>query len=271
MIVELLRHWLTPCPAPLKRLGVLHDLIALDQRAKRQAAAWAPHRQACQDAIIAMAHQASPSGQAKRAVIIGSGLLLEIPLDTLAARFAEVILVDLYHLPKVARQARRHPNVTLLAHDITGLLDRLSPALAQGALPLPDVTLAAADSAELIISANCLSQLSGTPLAIANAHGGFSPDHCMAWERQILSSHLDALTTWASQGRTVGLLCDQERQWTAPHDDTPLETAPLLANVPLPPRQNLREWWWSLAPAPEENRRWSIRHRMSSGTLSAGG
>jgi hypothetical protein len=267
MILELLRHWLTPCPAPLKRLGVLHDLIALDQRAKRQAAAWAPHRQACQDAITAMAHHASPTGQAKRAVIIGSGLLLEIPLPILAERFAEVILVDLYHLPKIARQARRYSNVTLLAHDITGLLDRLAPALAQGALPLPEVTLPKAEEAELIVSANCLSQLSGIPLAVATAKGGFSPDQCMAWERQIIASHLTALTTWAAQGRTVGLLCDDERQWTNPQDEHPLESAPLLANTPLPPRQNLRDWWWSLAPAPEESRRWSIRHHMTSGTL----
>jgi hypothetical protein len=218
-----------------------------------------------------MAHQASPTGQAKRAVIIGSGLLLEIPLPILAERFAEVILVDLYHLPKVARQARQYGNVTLLARDITGLFDRLAPSLAQGALPVPEVILPEAEQAELIVSANCLSQLSGTPLAIVTAQGGFSPDHCIAWERQIIASHLTALTTWAAQGRTVGLLCDDERQWTSPQDATPLETAPLLANIPLPPRQNLRDWWWPLAPAPEESRRWSIRHHMTSGTLSVSG
>jgi hypothetical protein len=122
-------------------------------------------------------------------VIIGSGLLLEIPLPILAERFAEVILVDLYHLPKVARQARQYGNVTLLARDITGLFDRLAPSLAQGALPVPEVILPEAEQAELIVSANCLSQLSGTPLAIVTAQGGFSPDHCIAWERQIIASH----------------------------------------------------------------------------------
>jgi hypothetical protein len=271
MIVELLRHLFTPCPRPLKRLGVLHDLIALDHRARRQAVAWVAHRQACMQAITQMAEATQTTDpdrpQGGRVVVIGSGLLLEIPLATLAERFAEVVLIDLCHLPTVKRQARAYPGVRLLTHDATGMLDRLESSLASGQLPAPDVFFPQAEGADLVISANCLSQLAGIPLAVADARGGIRPDHCVAWERLIITSHLDALNALATQGVRVGLLCDLRRHHIALGDGAVIDDRDLLAGIPLPPLRDSREWWWDLAPAPEESRRWSVRHRMIAGIL----
>jgi hypothetical protein len=121
-----------------------------------------------------------------------------------------------------------------------------------------------------VISANCLSQLAGIPLAVADTQGGFRPDQCIAWERLIIKSHLDALGTLAAEGSAVGLLCDLQRQHIAVSDGAVVDERDLLAGVSLPPLHGLGGWWWDLAPAPEESRRWSVRHRMVAGMVAGG-
>lgn len=262
MILEALRHLLIPCPARLKRLGVLHDLIALEARARRQQAAWAPHREACQQAILDWTETAPDHALA---VVVGSGLLLEVPLEALAARFERVICLDLYHMPAVRRRAARLDGVTLIDHDVTGLLQTLPEDLKAGRLPAPQPSLPFAGEAGLVVSANVASQLALIPQAAAEARGGRTPLEIADWARSIVASHFDALR---NRPGTVGLICDVERRQVPVGGTEPSDWWDLLEGAALPPLTDRRDWWWEIAPAPEEDRHHDYRHHVVAGVVA---
>ena len=57
------------------------------------------------------------------ALVLGSGGLLDVPLEELSRRFGEVWLVDMVHPWRARLWARRLGNVRLIEHDITERLE----------------------------------------------------------------------------------------------------------------------------------------------------
>ncbi|MSO98731.1 MAG: hypothetical protein EXR11_11015 [Rhodospirillaceae bacterium] len=129
MLGELWRYWTTFAPERVRKFGYLNRLIALEFRAKRCALAWESHIRSCRNVIIKTADLCERQGTC---VIIGSGLLLEIPLGPLASRFDQVYLVDMFHMPQVVAEAKRHFNVKLLTGDITGVFLAMKERRAPG-------------------------------------------------------------------------------------------------------------------------------------------
>ncbi|KJS40266.1 MAG: hypothetical protein VR70_06150 [Rhodospirillaceae bacterium BRH_c57] len=258
VILEALQHLILPCPRPLKRLGVLHGLIALQNRARRCARAWAPHLAAARS--IAVAGMEGVSGR-ELAVVCGSGLLHDVPLAELAARFERVVLIDLFHMPAARRAARRFPNVEMLAHDLSGVLEGLTGV----DLPEPKAAIPFGGQADFVLSANCLSQI---PLAAMDAVAGrFPEDVVEEWGRRLIAAHLDALR--ACSGVKV-LVTDVEQQQVVAATEAVEDTADLLLGLPEPLLADRQEWWWDLAPAPEAFRTSSLRHRVVAGRVVAG-
>lgn len=118
-------------------MGYLHDLIAVRARYRRNRAAWAPHLTATREHVAA-AIEAAPGRDL--AVVLGAGLLLDVPLDALSAAFKRVVLVDICWLGETRRACRRYGNVDLLDHDITGIATACHkataiPTVPRGAIP----------------------------------------------------------------------------------------------------------------------------------------
>lgn len=262
MLVEWVKHTLIRCPPALKQAGVLYDLIALESRARRLRRVWQPHHETCRRLIEGWAAQ-TPGRDC--AVVLGSGLLLEIPLDALAQRFRRVVLVDLFHMPSVQRVVRRFPGVELCACDLTGVLDGLEDAAESGHLPEPQAVFPAAAAADLVISANCLSQLSLRPAVVAWHGGVLVPDQIRRWERALVAAHLAALQALPG---VVGLICDTARIGTDDRSGTVQERYDLLHGVSLPPwAAEPEQWSWQVAPAPEDHRQISYHHTMTGGLV----
>jgi hypothetical protein len=170
MLAEALRWLLTPCPKTARCLGHLAESVAIESRARRCQAAWAPHLQHSREALLA---SASHCEQHRVALVLGSGPLLDVPLAELAARFEAVWLVDLVH-PLVARwQVRLYPNVRLIEHDVTECLgdlisgppldlDRLAGRVPRRFLDEPRI--------DWVASLNLLSQLPYLPGRWLRAH-----------------------------------------------------------------------------------------------------
>lgn len=96
MLGELWRYWTTFAPERVRKFGYLQRLIAVEFRAKRCAEAWEPHLRNCRHMIIKAADLCERQGTC---VVIGSGLLLEVPLSALASRFDHIYLVDIFYMP----------------------------------------------------------------------------------------------------------------------------------------------------------------------------
>lgn len=170
--------------------GHLRQQVALWARHRRRGAAWEPHLARCRALALAAA-QACPQEARRTALVLGSGLLLEVPLAELSTLFERVVLADMAFVPEVRALAARLGNVEMREVDLSGCLARLPEALGE---PLPDglAGLAAElPGLDFAFSANLLSQL---PLFALDACGGeLDGDGRAALGAAIVRQHLDGL------------------------------------------------------------------------------
>ncbi|MFX8676799.1 hypothetical protein ABTM32_22370, partial [Acinetobacter baumannii] len=85
----------TPSTLDARRLGYVSAAISLWARGSRCRRDWKAHEARAKAAMIAASETLT---QRRTCVVLGSGLLRDVPLDDLAARFERVILVDIVHL-----------------------------------------------------------------------------------------------------------------------------------------------------------------------------
>ncbi len=249
MLAEWIAYLTTPCPRHLRAMGYLKGLIGLEARYRRCRKAWAPHLKNTKATILEAA-MACPSK--RRAVVMGSGPLLDVPLAELSFLFDEVVLADIFHLPKTRKAAGAYPNVRLLTQDLTGVAEALFeqagplPRPAPGGLPLA--------GADLAVSANLLSQLTHLPREYLAGRDGGEID---ALSRSMIEHHLAALADFKG---VACIIAETERLITDGGEVIEAEDA--LHGVRLP--QTGRQWIWDIAPPPEMDRRYGLKMRIAA-------
>lgn len=253
MLAEWITFLTTPCPWPLRRLGYLTEIVGTASRHRRCHRAWAPHLENTRQAILAAA-RAAPAH--RKATVLGSGLLLDIPLAGLADLFDEVVLVDILHLRAARREAARFANVRLVEADIAAVAAGLAAftggdplALLAGDPPaLPEA------DADLVVSANLLGQLPQVPcgrlrrLSVAD-------EAVDAFARALIRRHVEALARVAGQ---VCLITEIEHQLCLAGEI--VETFDPLYGAAI--GLIAREWLWDIAPRPEVDRTYDLRYRV---------
>lgn len=245
MLKELYYYLSTPCRKPLRQLGYLSALIAIQARYQRVANAWQPHIKHCEALIREASEQCQ---QHRKVVILGSGLLLDIPLKYLSKHFTEVVLLDIAHLRVTVKHAACYGNVTLLEHDITGLSEALINYHPNKPLPTPTAYLPLkAQQADLIISANLLSQLPLIPSQYLQKHFSIDDEILQAWQCTIISDHLRLLTEQTGQ---CCLISDTAHDYLN-SEDILMEHHSMLHDLGL--GQPDQQWRWPIAPLGELN------------------
>lgn len=249
MLVEIAEWLLTPASLDVRRLGYLTAAISLRARAARCRGDWAAHEAQCH-AIVAVAVEGLASR--RTCIVLGSGLMRDVPLPLLARSFERVVLVDIVHLWPIRLKALAHRNVELVSLDLTGSTDLLlkrAPGLSDPFLRLLDI-----GDTDLVVSANCLSQLPIGPAVIAErrhrSYAGRVPD----LERRIVQNHLAGLRRFPCR---VCLLTDTVSITVGP-DGTVTDRHDLLTGVTLPEPD--AHWSWTLAPARETGTGETIVH-----------
>ncbi|MCC7259950.1 MAG: hypothetical protein IT567_02840 [Alphaproteobacteria bacterium] len=245
MLLEWLSSLTTLCPlAEARRLGYLHEAIAIPARYRRCREAWKPHleqsQQAIRDAIARCEHK-------RTALVIGSGALLDIPLRELSEAFGEVMLVDIAHPRAALREIRKYTNVTAQYIDITEIAREICVAKKGRALPLsrPRYALDRRDI-DLVVSANLLSQLPLLPERYLRKRG-FEEAAIHGCCRQILSAHLEYLEGFDAR---LCLITDTEHRIY--EGDRLREREDRLYGLTLPAPAS--QWRWHIAPAGEIDR-----------------
>ncbi len=257
MFAELWRYWTTFAPERVRKFGYLQRLIALEFRHKRCAEAWAPHLQRCRNIITKAADLCEKQNTC---VVLGSGLLLEVPVSALASRFETVYLVDIFHMPSVQAEAKKHFNVKLLTGDITGVFQAMKERKAPGPnQPAPPPRIPHLKDADFIVSCNCLTQLAGPFTQHFEKERGFSDLDSDKVAFQVMEKHAQAI---AVEATGVGvLITDVERDVMV--GDRVVTRTDLLKAFKLPETPthlHNEEWDWLIAPAPEEDPARDIVH-----------
>ena len=158
MLIEAIHYLTTPASRAQRRLGYLSESVRLLSRSRRCRLAWADHLAAARSAIM---QSCADLVRRRTAVILGSGLLDDVPLSYLAERFERVILVDMIHPWPARWMARRHANVSLQIVDLSGCANWLRGEGERHADPLAVFN---SDDVDLVVSANLLSQLPILPV-----------------------------------------------------------------------------------------------------------
>jgi hypothetical protein len=256
MFAELIEFAITPCPRHVRRMGYLSESIAIRSRAARCRAAWAPHQERTRALLRKSVERCK---QRRKAVVLGSGPLLDVPLAELASAFAEVVLVDVVHPLGIGWRQRKLANVRTVAADVTGVVEDVYHVArdAKAALPRARPALFGDDAdVDLVASVNLLSQLPYLPVEYLRRKGEHKADAIDSFARDLIAAHLDYLRRVPG---VAALVADVE-ELTVDAKGAVVRREDTIYGVP-PPRAD-EQWIWQLAPRPEIDRRYSYHRRV---------
>ncbi|WP_075216730.1 hypothetical protein [Mongoliimonas terrestris] len=262
MLADLAHYLVTPASLEARRHGFLGDAVRLWSRSRRCRAAWAPHHAACRAAVDAAIDHLP---RRHTAVVLGSGLLDDVPIARMASMFHTVVLVDAVHLAAVRLKVRGNgwTNVRFLATDISGydaLLERQRLQRRAGAADVggrldPLAFVRRIPNVDLVVSAMVLSRIAKAPARRPN-YGGPGGHAAALINQQLQAMHVDSLAGLAA--RTL-LLTDTSYA-LVDRADTIVDEGDLLPGIRLPAESD--SWSWTVAPFCEEARDLARLHHV---------
>ena len=225
--------------------------VNLWSRAGRCAGDWADHEEKSRNAIRAAA---AGLRQKRTAVVLGSGLLRDVPIGELARDFDTVVLIDLVHLASVRLwlAAKGYRNVRLIERDLSGYDD-----LAAGQEPEPLGFLRNVPYLDFVVSANLLSQIGrGVKRRHEAEAAGRMPEDTV---ERLIAAHLAGLSGLSCRHCLVTDIAYA----VIDRNGKTHEEADLLYGVAPPPAKAV--WTWPVAPLGEESRDYRIEHKVIAG------
>ena len=249
MLKELFNIFVPDCPPWARELGLEREHKEIAKRHNRVRAAWAPHLQASRAAVMAVAERCAKHEQA---LVIGAGDCLDVPVAELAAKFHRVILADIVVGVEARRWAKKIPGrVSCASWDASGALAAvaakkasLTAAEALALFKNADAGPPPGGEADLVISANCISQLGLVPghSLPAKEKDADLPDRCA---KAAARRHLE----WLGQRTGVRILLADAARLNIAADGRVLKRESLSERYGL--MKPDRHWRWDLAPIPE--------------------
>lgn len=249
MLYELFTSLTTSCPACVRDMNYLYEAMAMRGRHQRNREAWQPHLDNTRAFVLSAAERCA---NRSAVAVYGAGLLLDAPLEELAAMFQRVYLIDIVFLPDARRQARQFGNVTLVLHDAAHVAEPLYRSVRQGSSDLPEPCATPPDGVHpvgLVVSLNLLSQLWVMPRAYALSHSR-NPDEERLddWCGRIVQAHYGFLRSLGSQ---ICLVADHTYV-KRDREGTVVNRGSTVYGLGLPDPDAL--WTWNIAPLGELNK-----------------
>lgn len=257
MLFEWLRYISSPCPKYLDEMGYLKELIGLESRWIRCQKYWESHLSQTRDTIVQHIEREKSH---RKILIIGSGLLYDVPIELLSKTFDEVILLDILHLPFVRKKMKKYPNVRLVEQDITDVAQICYHTAKQSksktnapAIPAP-IHFLDDENIDFVVSLNILSQLPLLPKQ-------FLEKICDEMElekfgKDLMSAHISYLRRFRCP---VLMICDAERQ-IFDKKGTLIDRENVLEGSIL--NNTGEEWLWNIAPIGEIHKDYSVVHKV---------
>jgi hypothetical protein len=190
------------------------------------------------------------------AFVLGSGLLVDVPLEALSDLFREVVLIDVVHLPMARKTARRFPNVRTLDLDVTGAAEPLFESIRSSMPSLPGISPSfpfLAEAPDFVVSLNIMSQLPVIPERFITKSGhGSTVTQVEAWCMKIVSAHWKSLSSLPC---AACLVTDYSFR-KIDRGGAAIESGGTLRGVALPVPDET--WTWEIAPLGELSRGYSM-------------
>jgi hypothetical protein len=220
----------------LQKMGFISDQSGIMRRYIREKQNWDVHIDEVKSFIL---HSLKTKNKNK-VVVLGSGWLLDLPLNELSESFNEVVLIDIYHPKQIQKKAQKYSNITFKSEDITGgLIDFFYSHKKQKALisTIESFNYSIPENSDFVISLNILCQLHIILTDYLKKFNLYSDQELKMIEKQIQLSHLNMLPKEKSC-----LITDFEEE-IYDEEDNLLGINPLL-HVDLPFGNISKNWQW---------------------------
>lgn len=238
MLWETLQYYSTPAPTYVRKMGFLHEAIAMAARHKRCFPQWQTHFDRCQKAILQAADQCSSH---RTIVILGAGSLRDIPLEQLSQQFEKVQLVDVVFLRAAKRLVKPYANIELIEADVTESLD----SMRLGSKQIKQPTLLQDEVVDCVVSLNLATQIPLIPVRWLMHGYGLSEKEADALGKGLIQAHLDYLNGFDA---VHCLIADRQITEFNQHGEQTDQFDPAW-DVPLP--DITVEWDWEVIPLGE--------------------
>jgi hypothetical protein len=265
------------CPKYIRKLGLLSELIGIESRCKRCSSAWQDHINNTKDALLSFSLDVE---KLSSIMILGGGLLNDIPLEELSKRFKEVILVDVFFLQSTINLSKRFNNVRFEEADITGVLElvykaylmykededilKLDERLRNLSSMKPSYGL---DRMEVthVASVNLLSQL---VMPLKNFFEKIDFEAGEGFYQSIVKNHIEYLLGFSNLGKKVLLVSDIEKEVLDLDGQLKL-TESSIEGVDLEDYGliSVNSWDWQLAPKGELDSSYSLNLKVQAVNL----
>lgn len=215
------------------------------KRYLREAEGWNQHLERCRS-FISGCFIPCPAANSEKEVlaVLGSGWLLDVPLEDLQKRFGTIVLADLHHPVQIRKKVERMDNVILLDTDLSGgAISRVCEFAGNARIgeeqflrelnlapPLGDLRPTA------LASVNLLSQLNGLLYEYLERTRRLSSTFEEDFRRKIQEFHLD----WIS--RIPGCLVTDVREIHTNRKG--VQEIKELLGCPLPAGIRQEKWTW---------------------------
>ncbi len=250
MIWEYWQYLTTAVSPAVRKMGYLHEAIAMAARAKRCQQQWGEHYQNCQISIQQAVEQCE---EFDSVLIFGAGSLNDVPLELLSKRFKKVLLVDLLFLQAARDKVKPYANIQLIEHDVTESIDAFFSGSSQCSVPQcwldePQISL--------VVSLNLITQLPLLPAKWLMRNFQQSEQTVDLLSKQLIQQHLDYLQQfcgvkcliadrWDTESDSAGNIVDEFDPWW---------------DIPQPPV--VKQWSWELVPLKESNTHLAQKNRV---------
>jgi len=226
----------------IRRMGYLKDQEGIMNRYIRESSTWKKHLEHTRK-FIAGSFQES---EAESVAVLGSGWLLDVPLEDLLLRFKHIYLVDIHHPIQIRKKTESIKQIELIEEDLTGgaieqiwqLFRESRTSLQEGKLldqislkvPLKQIEV------DALISVNLLNQLDILLCDYIRKRGPFQQEALAPFRSLIQKFHLDWISSFP------GCLVTDIREVVVDKNGTESSKALLYTN--LPPGSRRKSWWW---------------------------
>lgn len=238
----------------IKAIGFKHDQQGIVRRYMREHNNWDNHLHNCKRFII----KAAAQKQKQSVMVLGSGWLLDVPVDELVKRFKKVYLVDIIHPPQIRHKMRKYDNAELIEADITGgavqnlynfiknnrkqNINNASPMLWDNIVPsisFQNLGFAGYHQSEIdfVISLNLLNQLDILLVDYIKKYNYFSESDIIQFKKKIQQKHLAGLP----ENKSCLITDYEELNYSTSYELIRKKT---LVHATLPKPKQKEQWQW---------------------------
>lgn len=223
-------------------MGYVRDQEGIMNRYLRESSNWKEHLERTRRFISESFSQTN----AETVAVLGSGWLLDVPLDHLLKRFRHIYLVDIHHPIQIRKRISSVNQVELIETDLTGgAVELIREYYHSGKRPsgdgpaplhLPMKPPLAHIQPDAFISVNLLNQLDIFLCDYILKHKHFQQDELIPFRATIQAFHVD----WISNLPGC-LISDILEEVEVPAGE---KTAKALLHTRLPDSFRSERWWW---------------------------